>query len=444
MDIPETRYAMNGDLAVAYQVFGSGPDWLVMPNWLWNVEAVWDLPEMRRWLEACGSFCRVIHFDQPGTGNSDPISLESPPTLEQWIDSARVVLDATQSDQANIVCVDGAAPAGALFSATYPGRTKSLVIADGYARLRQADDYPLGIPDDVANAFLEGMVGVWGTGELQRAVNFDAPWNEETRRVWARFERQIGSPKIARQMFGLLFEIDVRNTLSSVQAPTLVIHHEDNPIVDVALGRYLAEHISQARLHLVPGRNLYPVFNDWREILDEIREFITGTRGDAVDEDRMLSTVLFTDIVDSTRRASELGDAGWRALLDAHDALVRSQLVRFRGREVKTVGDGFLATFDGPQRAIRCAVAIRDALKPLGIQVRSGLHTGECEIRGEDVGGIAVHIGSRVSTLAEAQEVLVSSTVKDLVTGSGIEFEDRGTHELKGVPGEWRLFAVHV
>jgi class 3 adenylate cyclase len=243
------------------------------------------------------------------------------------------------------------------------------------------------------------------------------PWSEAIRKTWARCERQMASPRIARQMLYLLADIDVRDTLASIQCPALIVHHADDPLFPVDLGRYLAEHIPNARLLVVPGHNLYPVFNDWREILDEIREFVTGTSGDAVDEDRMLSTVLFADIVDSTKQVADIGDRDWRVLLDAHDALVRSQLVRFRGREVKNVGDGFRATFDGPQRAIRCAVAIRDAVKPLGIQVRSGLHTGEWEVRGEDVGGIAVHIGSRVSSLADAQAVLARAPSRTWLLG---------------------------
>jgi class 3 adenylate cyclase len=440
---PETQYALNGDLSVAYQVLGEGPrDLISMSNFVSNVDASWEIPEIRRWNETVASFARMILFDQPGTGVSDPISLESPPSLEQWTDSARAVLDAVGSTQAVVSAFDGGAPSAILFAATYPARVSALILIDGTARLAADDGYTFGMPADVLERFLESVGQIWGTGELQHGLNPDMPWNEEIRKMWARLERQGVSPRMARQMIQMTSEWDVRDILELIQCPTLVLHHEAAPGYRIDHGRYLAERIPNARLVALPGRNSYPLFDDWRTIVDEIREFVTGTRTDSRDEDRMLATVLFTDIVDSTRRAADMGDSQWRALLDAHDAMVRSQLGRFRGREVKTVGDGFLATFDGPQRAIRCALAIRESVRSLGIEVRAGLHTGECEVRGEDVGGIAVHIGARVSAQATASEVLVSSTVKDLVVGSGIAFDDRGSRELKGVPGEWRLYAV--
>ena len=443
MIIPETRFTMNGDLAVAYQVHGEGPrDVVMMPNWFSNIEACWDLPEFARWFEYLTSFARVIVFDQPGTGVSDPISLDDPPSLEQWADSARVVLDAAGSSEAAVMSVDGAFPAAALFAATYPARTTALIAFDAYARTTADENYPFGFDAETLDGLLTGLVGLWGTGQNQQAVNWDMPWNEEIRKRWARYERQMAAPRTASRIFKLLAELDVRDVLPSIRTPTLILHHAENPVFPLEHGRYLAEHIPGAKLVLVPGRNMYPLFDDWREILDETREFLTGTRGEPVDDDRMLATVLFTDIVESTNRAARMGDSGWHALLDAHDAIVRSQLARFRGHEVKNVGDGFLATFDGPQRAIKCALAVREAVQPLGIEVRAGLHTGECERRGEDIGGIAVHIGARVANEAAPSEVLVSSTVKDLVVGSGITFEERGAHELKGVPGEWRLYAV--
>jgi len=434
---------MNGDLAVAYQVVGDGPlDLVVMPNWFSNVEAWWDLPEFVRWSEYLSGFCRLIWFDQPGTGISDPISLESPPSLEQWVDSARVVLDAVGSSEAAVLAADGAFATAALFAATYPARTTAIVSFEGYARIAWDEEFRIGMDPETLEGLLEGAIGLWGTGEFQHTLNWDMPWNEEIRKRWARLERQMASPQTARRMLRLLTELDVRDVLGTIRAPALILHHGEDPLFPLDHARYLAEHIPNAKLVVLPGRNVYPFFDDWRSILEEVREFLTGARGEAVDEDRMLATVLFTDIVGSTSRAAKMGDSGWRALLDAHDAVVRSQLARFRGREVKTVGDGFLATFDGPQRAIKCAVAVREAVRPLGLEVRAGLHTGECEIRGTDVGGIAVHIGARVASEAGASEVLVSSTVKDLVVGSGIAFADRGTHELKGVPGEWHLYAV--
>ena len=283
---------------------------------------------------------------------------------------------------------------------------------------------------------------MWGTGEFQHLINPDMPWNEEIRAAWARHGTPGGEPRDRCALLPLASELDVRAVLPTIRVPTLVVQHADDPLILPARGKYIADHIPGAKYVELPGRNLYHfVEPGWRASFQEIAEFLTGEQADVAD-DRVLATVLFTDIVDSTRRAAEMGDRDWHALLDAHDAVVRSQLARFRGREVNTSGDGFLAMFDGPQRAIRCAMAIRDAVQALGIEVRAGLHTGECEVRGDDIGGIAVHIGARVSALAGPNEVLVSSTLRDLVIGSGLEFEDRGAHELKGVPGEWHLFAV--
>ena len=285
------------------------------------------------------------------------------------------------------------------------------------------------------------MVAMWGTGEFQHVLNPDMPWNEEIRATWARMERLAASPGTVALMMPLVAELDVRAVLPTIRVPTLVVQHADDPFIPPARGKYVADHIPGAKYVELPGRNMYHFVEPWRASFQEIAEFLTGHQAEVAD-DRVLATVLFTDIVDSTRRAAEIGDRDWHALLDAHDAVVRSQLARFRGREVNTSGDGFLAMFDGPQRAIRCAMAIRDAVQALGIEVRAGLHTGECEVRGDDIGGIAVHIGARVSALAGPNDVLVSSTLRDLVIGSGLEFEDRGAHELKGVPGEWHLFAV--
>ena len=324
-----------------------------------------------------------------------------------------------------------------LFAASHPSRTTALVGLEVYADPR-AD------PDRVTpEQFFDAMVAVWGTGEYERVLNPDMPWNEEIRATWARHERLSASPRTVALMMPVVTELEIRALLPTVRVPTLVVQYTNDSLVPPTHGKYVADHIPGATYVELPGRNLYHFVEPWRSSFQEVAEFLTGERA-AVAEDRLLATVLFTDIVDSTRRAAELGDREWRALLDAHDAIVRSQLTRFRGREIGTAGDGFLATFDGPQRAIRCAMAIRDAVRALGIEVRAGLHTGECEIRGDDIGGIAVHIGARVSALAGPNEVLVSSTLKDLVIGSGLEFDDRGTHQLKGVPGEWHLFAVAI
>jgi class 3 adenylate cyclase/pimeloyl-ACP methyl ester carboxylesterase len=431
----ETRYAMNGDLRVAYRASPPGArDIVFVPNWFTCCEVLPELQSLRGWVEAISSLGRLIFLDQPGTGASDPITPGALPTLEQWADSITAVLDDLQSREAVLIAIDGAVATGALFAATHPSRTTALVVLDGYAstdsRLEGRDQETL-----------DAMVAMWGTGEYQHLLNPDMPWNEEIRATWARMERLAASPRTLALMMPLTAELDVRAVLPTVRVPTLVVQHADDPFITPAMGRYVADHIPGAKYVELPGRNLYHFVEPWRESFQELAAFLTGRQAEVAD-DRALATVLFTDIVDSTRRAAEIGDRDWRALLDAHDAVVREQLTRFRGREVSTAGDGFLATFDGPQRAIRCAMAIRDAVQSLGIEVRAGLHTGECEIRGDDIGGIAVHIGARVSALAGPNDVLVSSTLRDLVIGSGLEFDDRNTHELKGVPGEWRLFAV--
>jgi class 3 adenylate cyclase len=346
-------------------------------------------------------------------------------------------LDNLGSSEAVLVASVGAFATGALFAATHPSRTTALVVLEGYAdpTALRTDGF------DLEKAIAAFFVPMWGTGEVQHAINPDMPWNEEIRATWARQERLAASPGTVALMMPLVNEMDVRAVLPTIRVPTLVVQHADDPIVMPARGKYVADHIPGAKYVELPGRNVHHFVEPWRSSFQEIAEFLTGHQVELAD-DRVLATVLFTDIVDSTRRAAEIGDRDWHALLDAHDAVVRAQLSRFRGREVGTAGDGFLATFDGPQRALRCAMAIRDAVRSLGIQVRAGLHTGECELRGDDIGGIAVHIGARVSALAGANDVLVSSTLRDLVIGSGLEFDDRGSHQLKGVPGEWHLFAV--
>jgi class 3 adenylate cyclase len=435
--LSETRYARNGNLRVAYRATDEGPrDIVFVPNWFTNCEIAPELPSIQRWLEAMTTLGRMIFFDQPGTGASDPITPHELPTLEQWADSITAVLDGLGSSQAVLLASVGALPSSALFAATHPSRTAALVVLEGYADPLAESLYGVTREEVVA-----AMETLWGTGEYQHVLNPEMPWNDEIRASWARQERLAASPATVAMMFPLVSEIDVRTVLPTVRVPTLVIQHSDNVVIPSGRGRYVAEQIPGARYVEVPGSNTYHFVEPWRQSFQEIAEFLTGHQPDVAD-DRVLATVLFTDIVDSTRRAAEIGDRDWHALLDAHDAVVRSQLARFRGREVNTSGDGFLAMFDGPQRAIRCALAIRDAVAPLGLEVRAGLHTGECEIRGDDIGGIAVHIGARVSALAGNGDVLVSSTLRDLVIGSGLEFDDRGAHQLKGVPGEWHVFAA--
>jgi class 3 adenylate cyclase len=430
----ETRYALNGDLRVAYRASREGPrDIVSVPNWFTCCEVLPELPSIQGWVEAMTSLGRLIYFDQPGTGASDPVTPDALPTLEQWADSITAVLDALGSREAVLVASNAAFAPAALFAATHPSRTTALVVLDGYA---DAGGTPL-----VQGKTQAARVRTWGTGELIHVMNPDMPWNEEIRAAWARMERLAASPRTLALMMPLVVELDVRAVLPTVRVPTLVVQHSDDVIVPPAKGKYIAEHIPGAKYVEVPGRNWHHFVEPWRPSFQEVAEFLTGHQAE-VAEDRVLATVLFTDIVDSTRRAAEIGDRDWHALLDAHDAVVRVQLNRFRGREVNTSGDGFFAMFDGPQRAIRCAMSIRDAVQALGIEVRAGLHTGECEVRGDDIGGIGVHIGARVSAQAGPNDVLVSSTLRDLVIGSGLEFEERGAHQLKGVPGEWSLFAV--
>src|ERR1700722_8688338 len=405
----ETRYALNGDLRVAYRASRDGArDILVVPAWFTNCEVLPDLPSMRGWIEALASLGRLILFDQPGTGASDPIAPDAMPTLEQWGDSITAVLDDLGSREAVLIAVAGAFAPAALFAAAHPSRTKALVVLEGFADpiAATADGWTR---EETRVAF----VAMWGTGEYEHLINPDMPWNEEIRSAWARVERLAASPRTVALMWPLVGEVDIRAVLPTIRVPTLVVHHTDDPIVEPAKGRYVAENIPGAKYVELPGRNMYHFVEPWRDSFQEIAKFLTGHQADMPD-DRVLATVLFTDIVDSTRRAAEIGDRDWRALLDAHDAVVRAQLARYRGREVNTSGDGFLAMFDGPQRAIRCAMSIRDAVRTLGIEVRAGLPTGGCG----------------------------SSTLRRLVIGSGLEFEDRGAHLLKGVPGEWRLFAV--
>jgi class 3 adenylate cyclase/pimeloyl-ACP methyl ester carboxylesterase len=433
----ETRYALNGDLRVAYRASREGPrDIVFIPVWFSNCEDFPEQPSLRGWVEAMTSLGRLIFFDQPGTGVSDPVTSGALPTLEQWADSITAVLDDLGSREAVLLASARAIATGALFAATHPSRTTALVVLEGYAD-PMADRTQGPTPEQTTAA----MVARWGTGEYQHVINPDMPWNAEIRARWARSERLAASPGTAARMTSLLADMDVRALLPTVRVPTLVLHHTDDQLIPPEWGKHVADHIPGAKYVELPGRNIFHFVEPWRPSFQAIAELLTGHQAEVAD-DRVLATVLFTDIVDSTRRAAEIGDRDWHALLDAHDAVVRAQLARFRGREVNTSGDSFLAMFDGPQRAIRCAMAIRDAVRALGIEVRAGLHTGECEVRGQDISGIAVHIGARVSALAGPNDVLVSSTLRDLVIVSGLEFDDRGAHELKGVPGEWHLFAV--
>jgi class 3 adenylate cyclase len=441
MDLPETRYAKSGDLHIAYQIVGEGPPLVVSDQWFGNVDAQWEFRPMERLLRRLASFRRLVLFDKRGTGLSDPVVLSAVPTLEDWMDDLRAVLDAGGIDRAALLCGVGASYMGILFAATYPERTSALVLVNGYARFSRAPDYPWGRSAGLIQQDVERIQAGWGQGVTLDVFAPSLATDAEARRAYPRYERQWASPGGYAAATSMRDENDLRHVLPAIRVPTLVIHRAEIARIPAEHGRYLAEHIPGARYVEVPGTDTFLWAGDPEPILGEVEEFLTGTRH-APETDRVLATVLFTDIVGSTERAAQLGDAAWRQLLERHDDLIRSHLRRFRGREVDAAGDGFLATFDGPARAIRCAQAIAAGVRGLGLEVRTGLHTGEVELAGDRVRGIAVHIGARVAALAGPGEALVSSTVKDLVAGSGIEFEDRGEHGLKGVPAAWRLFAV--
>jgi class 3 adenylate cyclase len=444
MPRPETRYARSGDVHIAYQTLGEGPlDILFVDQWWSNVDAQWDVPPLAHMLERLASFSRLILLDKRGTGLSDPVPLGGLPTLEEWMDDIRAVLDAVGSTRTALLSGIGASYLTMLFAATYPERRSALVLVHGYARLLGADDYLPKLPRAIPGEEIESFRAAWGTGILLRLLAPREAQDPAVLQAFAAYERQAASPGTASAMLRMLYEGDVRTVLPAIRVPTLVIGFADATRISVDHARYVGEHIPGARYLELPGDEILAWAGDQPRLLSEIQEFLTGVRP-AEEPDRVLATVLFTDIVDSTKRAAAVGDERWRSLLEAHDRAVRAEMERFRGREVKTTGDGFLAVFDGPARAIRSAVAIRDSLRALGLEIRVGLHTGEVELTDADVRGIAVHIGARIAALAEAGEILVSSTVKDLVIGSGIPFEDRGLHDLKGVPDQWRVFRAQL
>ena len=437
---PRTRYALSGDAHIAYQVFGEGDiDLVFVPGFVSNVEHYWEMPRVPDLLNRLGSFARVVMFDKRGTGLSDPVA--GPPPLEQRMDDMQAVMDAAGVERAALYGISEGGPASILFAATYPERTSSLVLYGSTPRFRTDDDISWGATDEQIPFLLEEVSSRWGEGALLGAFAPSALGDPGMEEVWGRFQRAGASPAMGRAVIAALFEIDVRDILPTIQAPTLILHRKGDRIAPVEGARLMAAKIPDARLIEFEGDDHVPFTGDFEPVVDEMEEFLTGTR-QTRPLDRVLATVLFTDIVDSTRRAAEAGDRRWRDLLARHDELTRRQIERFRGREIKTLGDGFLATFDGPARGIECASAIRDGVRPLGIEVRAGLHTGECELAGDDVRGMAVNIGARIGALAEANEVLVSGTVKDLVVGADLEFTERGERELKGVPGTWRLFAA--
>jgi pimeloyl-ACP methyl ester carboxylesterase len=437
---PETRYARSGDVNIAYQVVGDAPrDLVLVPGWVSNVEVFWEDPTCARFLERLASFARLILFDKRGTGLSD--RLGALPNLETRMDDVRAVMDAVGSERAALLGYSEGGAMCALFAATYPTRTSALIMYGSYARLQPTPDHPWGRTAETQAAWLDTIVRQWG-GPVGLDIRAPSLMGDERARLWwARFLRMGASPAAAAELSRMSYEIDIRHILPAVRVPALILHTTGDRTVDIAASRYLAERIPGAKLVELPGVDHLPWADGADRILDEIEEFLTGVRH-GPEPDRVLATVLFTDIVEATQRAAALGDRRWRDLLEGHHGLVRRELGRFRGREIDTAGDGFLATFDGPARGVRCARAVSEGVRALGLEVRAGLHTGEVELQGDKVSGLAVHIGARVAGAAGPGEVLVSSTVKDLVAGSGLQFRDRGIQTLKGVPGEWHLFAL--
>jgi class 3 adenylate cyclase len=439
---PETRYARTGDVHIAYQVVGDGPiDLLWVPTWVWQLEHVWEQPWIARAFQRISSFARLITFDRRGTGLSDPI--QGAPTLEQQMDDVVAVMDAVGSERAAVMAMLEAGSMACLFAATHPERTGALILYEATPRMTKAPGYDWPLTSEEREAHVEPLRAAWGTGAWVLGMSSPIGGANGPAREWAsKLERLAASPGTAASLFRMHSDVDVRPVLPSIQAPTLVLHRPGDEFIDIRHSRYIADHVPGAKFVELPGVHTLPFGPGQDELLDDLEEFLTGARH-APDPERILATVMFSDIVDSTRRAAEMGDRRWRGVLESIDGSIDRVLDRYRGRAVKKMGDGLLATFDGPARGIQCATAIRDAaLAEHGLEIRSGLHTGEIELIGDDVGGIAVHIGARVGASADPGEVLVSNTVKDLVVGSGLDFQDRGEHELRGVPGAWRLWAV--
>ena len=441
MSAPPIRYAANGDIHLAYRTLGDGPvDLVFVAGAMTNLDVLWELQEYRAWIEELATFTRVIIFDKRGMGLSDRVRIG---TLEERMDDVGAIMDDAAVESAVLLGVSEGGPMSMLFAATYPERTRALILTGGEVKEERTDDWPWG--ESTRDEFeqyitIENIVERWGKG---LAIGYFIPSradDEHAREWFGRLQLQSGSPHDAMATMRMAHEIDVRHVAPSIRTPTLILHRVDDRVSHVENGRWLARHIEGSKYVELPG-DTHPPYVDGEDMMAEIREFLTGVR-EPEEPERVLATVLFTDIVGSTDRARELGDRRWRDLVERHHEVVRRDLERFRGREIDTAGDGFLATFDGPARAIRSAKAITESVRRLGLEIRAGVHTGEVELAGHAVRGIAVHTGARVAAQAGAGEVLVSQTVKDLVAGSGIEFDDRGAHELKGIPGEWRLYAV--
>jgi pimeloyl-ACP methyl ester carboxylesterase len=433
---PITRYAKSEDVHIAYQVYGDGPvNLVVVPPFVSHIDNYWDNPDCARWLESLGRFARVAIFDKRGTGMSDRLS--ELPSLEQRMDDVRAIMDAAGIEQAAMLGISEGGPLASFFAATHPDRCRGLVLYGSFAQ------FSSWLPTKEAlTAFLGYIDHEWGSGKSLGLFAPSLQGDLVFQRWWGKFERLGASPSAAIALMKMNSQIDISDTVASISVPTLVLHRTGDTTISVEGGRFLARAIPNARLVELPGIDHLPFVGDnANRITELIEEFLTGSVN-PLGVDRILATVLFVDIVGSTELAIGLGDRRWADLLSGFYRTAREEVARFRGREVDTAGDGFFASFDGPARGIRCAHHLGNALRQLGIHARIGLHTGECEVIGEKIGGIAVHIGARIAGSASADEILVSATVKDLVAGSGIEFEDRGTHTLKGIPNEWRLFAV--
>jgi pimeloyl-ACP methyl ester carboxylesterase len=438
--MPRTRYAKSGGVSIAYQVVGEGPrDLVFVPGFVSNVEAGWEDPQVARNLRRLSSFARLILFDKRGTGRSDPVA--EVPSLEQRMIDLQAVMDAAGSERADLFGISEGGPTCLLFAARHPERVRSLALYGTTPRFKRAPDFPWGFDPELYPALLEHMEAGWGEGSLLELFAPSLAGDASIRSAWGRFQRVSASPSMARAVMEALLDIDVRDVLPEIRVPTLVVHRRDERAVRLGCAEYLAEKVPGAKLVVLEGTDHFPFFGDTDDLFDEIEEFFTGTRASA-EPDRAFAVLLFVDIVDSTERARTLGDRRWRDLLDAFRAAVRKQLSRFGGREVDTAGDGFFTAFDVPTQAIRCARALREGVSALGIELRMGLHAGECERIEGKLAGMAVHIAARVVGEAAPGEILTSSTLKDLLAGSSFSFAERGARQLKGVPGEWRLYAV--
>ena len=438
MERPQTRYVDVGGAEVAYQIVGQGPPDLVWVSGFGHVDLRWEDAGAVASLERLASFSRLILFHRRGAGASDAIPDSAMPTWEEWADDLRAVLDAAGSERTVVFAENDGGPVGLLFTAMQPERVSALILANTTARHLRADDYPIGITPEAVDDLVEMIRAGWGTPDLAAMVYPSRANDSEFRQALAWGMRAIATPRSAAAQIRYMIEsLDAREALPLIQVPTLVLHTKDNVLFSIEEIRYLADHMGGAKLVELSGGDLWVAYS--APAIEEIAEFLTGERP-PVEVDRILTTLLFTDIVASTEQAAAMGDQAWRSLLDAHDRTVRDHLRRFRGKEINTTGDGFLASFDGPARAIRCALGLSEATRALGIDLHLGMHTGECEVRGDDLGGLAVHIAARISSLAAPGEVLVSGTVKDLVAGSRIDFVDRGRHQLKGVPASWRVY----